>query len=292
MTSKLQAEPVLSIKAELGESPVWDEASDVLWWVDWSGGTVFRSDVRAGASVSFDVGADVAAVALTTSSGVVLAQSHGFTALDPTSGAVRTIANAEAADSPTRMCDAKPDPEGRFWGGTTALDGVSPVGGLYVLERDGRVRRVLDNVAVSNGLGWSPDHTTFYYIDSATQRVDAFDFDAAAGSISNRRMLVAVPPEEGMPDGLCVDGEGGVWVALWDGWQVRRYTPDGDLDVIVELPVARPTCCAFGGKDLSDLFITTAEPDSAEEREAQPLAGRVFAVRQDIAGRPADRVCL
>ena len=285
MARTLNAVPILEQRAELGESPLWDEAANVLWWIDWAQGIVYRSDVIAGTTTAFPVGPSVAALAPLPSGRIALALGHGFAELDPRTGRVRELARAEPEESPTRMCDGKCDAAGRFWAGTMALDEQSPIGVLFVLETNGRVRRVLDGVAVSNGLGWSPDDTRFYHIDTATGRIDVFDFDLAHGSIANRAALVEIPAGEGAPDGLTVDCDGYLWVALWDGWQVRRYSPEGKLDTVVELPVARPTCCALGGADLSDLYITTAKPDSADSRQTQPLAGKVFHARAPSPGR-------
>lgn len=282
-----EAAPALGRRAELGESPFWDAAEHALWWIDWSGGVVYRSDVVAGTTASFPVGPDVAAIAPAPGGRIAVALGHGFAELDPGTGQVRALALAEPEDTPTRMCDGKCDAEGRFWAGTMALDGSSPIGTLFALEPDGEVRRVLEGVTVSNGLCWSPDDTVFYYVDTATNRIDRFDFDLTAGTITGRRVLVEIAADEGAPDGLTIDAEGHLWVALWDGGQVRRYSPDGELDAVVELPVARPTCCALGGSDGRDLFITTAMPDSAAEREAQPLAGRVFVARAEVPGAPA-----
>ena len=289
MVRTLQAVPALTDRAELGESPVWDERDSVLWWIDWALGTVYRSDVAARRSETFSVGGSLAALALSPTGRIALALGHGFAALDPGSGRVRELARAEAEETETRMCDGKCDSRGRFWAGTMALDERSPTGALFVLEIDGTVRRVLNGVVVSNGLCWSMDDTRFYYIDSATGRIDAFDFDLTHGSIANRTPLVRIPEGDGDPDGLTIDREGYLWVALWNGWQVRRYSPAGALDTVIELPVARPTCCTFGGPQLRDLFITTAMPDAPDERRDQPLAGTVFSVRVEVPGRPAAR---
>jgi sugar lactone lactonase YvrE len=286
----LRATPVLEQRAELGESPLWDQTAGVLWWIDWAQDIVYRSDIIRGITNSFPVGPSVAAVALSSRGRIAVALGHGYAELDPETSQVRELARAEDEENPTRMCDGKCDGRGRFWAGTMALDEQSPVGTLFVMETDGSVRRVLEGVTVSNGLCWSPDNATFYYIDTATNRIDSFEFDLDLGSITNRTTFVDIPTTEGAPDGLTIDVDGYLWVALWDGWQVRRYGPEGQLDATIDLPVARPTCCALGGPDFRDLFITTALPDSAGEREAQPLAGRVFRARAAAPGFPS-HVC-
>jgi sugar lactone lactonase YvrE len=166
-----------------------------------------------------------------------------------------------------------------------ALD-ERPGGGALYRYADGVLDRVLDRVSLSNGIGWSPDGRTMYYVDSPERRVDAFDFDLAAGAIANRRVFVSL--DEGTPDGLTVDDEGGVWVALWAGWCVRRYMPDGALDAVVDLPAAKVTACCFGGDDGRTLYVTTASVDLAdEERRRQPHAGCVFAAYPGVSGPPA-----
>ena len=213
MTRTLEAVPILEDKAELGESPVWDEEEGVLWWIDWAQGLVYRTDVVAKESNTFHVGRSVAAVALSPTGRVALALGHGFAELDPVSGHVRELGRAEPDETETRMCDGKCDASGRFWAGTMALDERSPLGALFVMETDGRVRRVLDEVVVSNGLCWSLDNTKFYYIDTATRRIDVFDFDLARGTIANRAAVVEIPSGEGDPDGLTIDCEGYLWVS-------------------------------------------------------------------------------
>jgi sugar lactone lactonase YvrE len=276
--------PAFEVAAELGECPVWDPSSRSLWWIDWANGFVYRSDVASGDTTSYYAGAALSAVAPSPSGLVGLALGHGYAALSPTTGEVRPVARAEIEQAETRMNDGKCDAKGRFWAGTMAMDGASAIGALFALEVDGRVRRVLDGVICSNGMGWSADNSTFYYIDSGTYRIDVCDFDLESGTVSNRSTLIQLREDEGQPDGLIVDADGHLWVALWDGWQVRRYSPAGDLLCTVELPVARPTCCALGGHDLRDLYITTAMPDAAEDRQAQPLAGRVFTTRVETPG--------
>jgi sugar lactone lactonase YvrE len=188
------------------------------------------------------------------------------------------------------MNDGKCDPAGRFWAGTMALDERPRAGALYRLDPDGAVHTMLRDVTISNGLDWSDDGRTMYFIDSPTQTVDAFDFDVATGSIANRRTVVRIPIEHGTPDGLALDSDDGVWVSLWGGGAVHRYTATGTLDAIVHVPTPFPTSCTFGGDDLGDLYITTAWIQlAADERAGQPHAGSLFHVRSGARGRPANR---
>jgi sugar lactone lactonase YvrE len=160
-------------------------------------------------------------------------------------------------------------------------------GSLYRLDHDGRVARMVTGVTVSNGIGWSPDGTLMYYVDTLTGRIDVFDFDEAWGTITNRRTFVTVSHRAGHPDGLVVDVDGGVWLALWAGGAIHRYTPDGKMDLAIPLPVTHPTKCAFGGPDGRDLYITSAWIELTDaERAKQPLAGGVFVCRPGVEGQP------
>ncbi len=283
----------LDARAGLLEGPVWDPHAACLYFVDIMQGRVHRFDPALRTQRTFEIGAavgSVGAVALTERNDLVLAVRDGFARLNPRTGAVSKIADVEADRPNQRMNDGKVDPEGRFWAGTMALDETPAAGSLYRLDRDGRVHSMLPDVTISNGIDWSADAQTMYYVDSPTRRIDMFDFDLASGAISNRRALVRIPKEHGIPDGLTVDADGCVWVALWRGSAVHRYTPYGFLDAVVRLPTSCPTSCAFGGPDLSDLFITTAAMELSErERVEQPLAGGLFHCRQGVKGRRANR---
>jgi sugar lactone lactonase YvrE len=188
------------------------------------------------------------------------------------------------------MNDGKCDAAGRFWAGTMALDERGGAGALYRLDPDGHVETMIDGVTISNGLDWSDDGRLMYFIDTPTQSVDVFDFDLASGRIANRRSFARIDPVDGAPDGLTLDAEGFVWVALWGGSRVRRYAPDGALDSIVRVPATYVTSCAFGGADLGDLYITTARIKLSEaDRASQPLAGGLFRARPGVRGRPPHR---
>jgi sugar lactone lactonase YvrE len=200
------------------------------------------------------------------------------------------IASVEADRRDERMNDGKCDRAGRFWAGTMALDERAGAGALYRLDVDRRVSMVLSGVTVSNGLDWTDDGRVMYFIDSPLQTVDVCDVDPESGAISNRRPFVRIPPAQGTPDGLTVDAEGGVWVALWGGGAIHRYRSDGSLDAVIRMPTTHPTSCTFGGADLGDLYITTAAIRlSPLERSQQPGAGGLFRVRPGISGRPAQR---
>jgi sugar lactone lactonase YvrE len=219
----------------------------------------------------------------------VLALQNGFGLLDTDSGQVEMIADTEADQPGNRMNDGKCDSAGRFWAGTMSFKLDAGAGSLYRLDAEHRVSTVLSHVTLSNGLGWSPDDRTMYFIDSVTQGIDAFAFDPTTGSISNRRRLIDVASELGMPDGMTVDADGGIWVALWGGWAVHRYTPEGHLDRIVRLPVSQVTSCTFGGSDLRDLYITSAALQLEGDALArEPHAGALFCCRPGPVGLRAN----
>ncbi len=279
---------VVNAHAIVGEGPVWSAAEQVLYWVDIMSNLVHRFDPQTGADRTIDVGQPVGAVAVRDSGGLMLALRDGFGVLDLDSGRVEILAPVEADNRATRMNDGKVDSAGRFWAGTMAFDERAGVGSLYRLDRDYAVTRVLTGVSISNGLDWTPDDRTMYYVDTPTGGVDAFDYDGPTGEISRRRRLVTVPAEKGTPDGMTLDAEGYLWVALWGGWAVQRFAPDGALDRSVGLPVSNVSCCAFGGPDLADLYITSATFGLAEADLArQPLAGAVFRFRPGVRGRSA-----
>ncbi|MHB8958796.1 MAG: SMP-30/gluconolactonase/LRE family protein [Candidatus Limnocylindrales bacterium] len=284
-----RAELVLDARAIHGEGPAWDAASARLLWVDLLGARLHQTGPDGSdATVQFD--RPVCAVVPRAGGGLALALGDGFWLQGPDGDLRRVYAFAQPGPplGPVRMNDGKCDPAGRFWAGSMAYDGRAGAGSLYRLDPDWRVAEILRDVTVSNGLAWRPDGTTMYYIDSALQRVDVFDADPATGDIRNRRPAVAVPAASGTPDGMTIDDDGCLWVALWGGSSVHRYTPDGRLDTIVEVPCANATSCAFGGNDLRDLYITTSPLGLSEaDRAAQPLAGAVFRFRPGVSGPAA-----
>jgi sugar lactone lactonase YvrE len=278
-------ELVLDAGADLGEAPSWDAESRLLLWVDITGGLVHRFDPGTERDEVFEAGQPVGAAVPTSSGRIALAATSGFLLLDPATGSLERVADVEAEVPGTMMNDGKCDPAGNFWAGTKDIQGRRPLGSLYRLDADHHLSKVLTDVTISNGLGWSPDRRTMYYIDSTTYRIDAFDYDVTSGAVSNRRPHVEIPRSWGLPDGMTVDEEGFLWVAFWGGSAVRRLTPDGRGVFTVEMPVSLVTSCAFGGDDLSDLYVTSARNSlSGEQLMEQPFAGGLFRSRPGVRG--------
>jgi sugar lactone lactonase YvrE len=284
--------PGWSVAAEcrnlLGEGPWWDARTATLLWIDIDGRLVQRLDPATGRTVTRRVDQKIGAVMGRSGGGLAMALEDGIWVAETDAGPLRRVAPIEPDDAGTRLNDACCDRRGRLWVGSMAYDARPGAGALYRVDPDGSVERVLADLAISNGIDWSPDDRRMYFIDSATRRVDVLDYDLAAGRATGRRALIELPEDAGLPDGLTVDAEGCLWVALWDGWSVRRYSPSGDLERIVQLPVARPTSCAFGGPDLEDLYVTSASTGlSPSELADQPLAGSIFVVRPGVRGLEA-----
>jgi len=274
----------------LGEGVRWDARRNELLRVDILAGLVFRDRVDDdGGLVSVNTyrmsGSVGAITPIEADDGWLLAAGRGIIHLRP-DGSQRSI--AEVALAGTRMNDAACDPQGRFWAGTLSEDHRPGGGALYRLDRGGSIALMLEGLTISNGLGWSPDGSTMYLVDSGPRVIHAFAFDAALGTISGGRVLVTVPEEVGAPDGMTVDAAGDLWVAIYGGGCVQRYTPDGRLRDVLEIPAEQSTCCAFGGPGLTRLYVTTAtEGWSDERRRADPRAGLVYRLDTDAVGRPA-----
>lgn len=271
----------------LGEGPCWHAASQSLLWVDIIGKAVHRYWPATHRTTTYPMPSVVSAVCPNRSSGFMLLLEDGFWQADQQFENLERIASVHPSDGLLRMNDGKVDPSGRFWGGSMAYDASPGSGSLYVLDGTG-VTKVLSDLGISNGLDWSPDGQSFYFVDSLTRCLWVFDFDPSRGRISNRRTLIEFEESFGLPDGLTVDAEGCIWVAGWDGWRVHRYSPGGEYLGVIEVPAARVTSCAFGGNDLMDLYITTAtEGLTEEELELQPEAGSLFVTRVNAKGMAA-----
>ena len=280
-------EVAINAGALLGECPRWDAATGRLLWVDVEGRSLQLFDPASGddRSILFD---DRIGAAAPASDGAVLVALAGRLAMvDLDDESVRTLVEIPHGEG-LRMNDGVCDAAGRLWVGSLALDYAPGRGALYRYSSEEGLDRVLEDVTISNGIGWSLDGGTMYYIDSMAYRIDAFDFDLGTGEISERRPFAVIERGAGIPDGLAVDDEGGVWVALWGRAAIRRYSPEGELERVLDVPADNVTACCFGGEDGRSHYITTASVELPAERHSrQPLAGSVFVTDVGISGPPA-----
>ncbi|MCZ8517329.1 SMP-30/gluconolactonase/LRE family protein [Paenibacillus filicis] len=280
---------MVDARSVLGEGPSWDERSNVLYWVDIAGECLHIYNPSTNENAVVNIGQPIGAVAPCKSGGIVMALQHGFYSYDFDKRMMSFIVDPEADLPYNRFNDGKCDAKGRFWAGTMRVNKDVPnQGSLYCLDTDFTVRRVLSNLTISNGLGWSPDNQTMYYIDSATRKIMAYDFDLLSAELSNPRVAVDATGGIGGPDGMTVDEEGMIWAAIWDGYCVKRFNPDtGETLEIVSVPAARVTSCVFGGSGLSDLYITTARFGLSEQMLLeQPHAGGLFVQPTKVKGLP------
>ena len=284
-------ELLVDAHAQVGEGPLWDEERQVLYWVDILSSLLYIYDPATGENRALDVGQHVGTVVTRASGGLMLAVREGFASFDLESQELTLIANPEAHITGNRFNDGKCDPAGRFWAGTMAYENPTNQGSLYRLDTDLSVHEIFGDVAISNGIIWSLDHSTMYYIDTLRKNVRAFDYADDTGDISNERVIVNVPEEIGMPDGMAIDSEGMLWVAHYGGSCVSRWNPNtAQLLLKIDLPVTQVTACAFGGPDLDTLYITSAAQElDAAELERQPLAGGLFSIKTPYQGVPSFR---
>jgi len=274
------AEPVTDPICYHGEGPVWSELWGGLRWLDMLAGDVLSLNPDGSVSRRH-VAAVVAAVRPRREGGAVLGIERGF-ALEDADGTVTRLEELWS-DRSVRMNEGGCDPDGRFYCGSMAYDIREGAGTLYRLDPDRSVHVELEHVTVSNGLDWSPDGSLAYYTDTATHRIDVFDYDPMSG-LTKRRPFVDMTDEGALPDGLTVDREGAVWVAIANRSVVRRYTPDGKLDTVIEVPARKVTACTFGGEGLDELYITTSK--EGLEPGSDPLAGALFRVSVGPIGLP------
>ncbi|MCI3920735.1 SMP-30/gluconolactonase/LRE family protein [Paenibacillus sp. TRM 82003] len=276
---------VIDAKAPLAEGPNWDREKKLLYWVDIVGQSVHIYDPVSGEDRTIPTGMMTGAVVKRSAGGLAIAAEQGVYALDPETELLELLVGSGEADT-NRFNDGKCDAAGRFWVGTMPKAGGPPTGSFYCLEKDGRLRHLFGDVGCSNGIAWSPDKKTMYYIDSPTKQVSAFDVDPETGEIANRRVALTIPEGEGVPDGMTSDDEGMLWIAQWGGWKVSRWDPrTGERLSEIAVPAAQVTSCAFGGDELDELYITTARVGLDEEALAkQPHAGGVFRIKLGVSG--------
>ncbi|RFA27182.1 hypothetical protein CAI21_15135 [Alkalilimnicola ehrlichii] len=282
---------VLDAKAAIGESPVWAADEQALYWIDILEPALYRFDPATGAQSTWLLPEVVGSIGLRAGGGVVLALSTGLHLLDLDSGALSFLAPDPEDDEPaTRLNDGKVAPDGRFWFGS--MDDAQhnqTIGGLYRLDADHTCHPILNGVAISNGLAWSPDGQTMYHSDTSRQVINAYDYDLDTGNISNPRIL-AEGDATGRPDGGATDMEGYYWSAGVSAGVLNRWSPDGRLDRRIELPCPRPTCPCFGGPDMKTLFVTSLRAGLSEAELAKwPQSGGIFALDVDTPGVPVAR---
>ena len=281
----MDAVQVIGSQNALGEGPLWSTEEQALYWVDIDGKTVNRYWPSSEQRESFAVNANVGVIAFRKMGGFITAGSTGFAFWKIGIPILDLISDPEENNPGSRFNDGKVDRAGRFWAGTMTHEGA--VSALYCMNAELEVQKMEFGITISNGIGWSPDNRIMYYSDSLHYVIYAYDFDLESGEISNRRDWIRFSPAYGIPDGLTVDSEGYVWCAFYSGGKVTRFNPQGKIDEEIFLPVSQPTSCVFGGKDMSDLYITSAWLGlTEEERVEQPLAGDVFKVKTGTTGLP------
>jgi sugar lactone lactonase YvrE len=283
---KTQVECIVRANNILGEVPLWGAQTQKLWWIDIYAPALHSYDPRNNAHASVPLpGKIVGSFAMRQSGGMVIARNDGFFSFDPATGASSLIACPEPDKPEHRLNDGKCDRRGRYWVGSMHATIREPRGTFYRIDPDHSVHPMFDGFILPNSVAISPDDSTFYFADTLSFTIWAFDFDLDAGVLSNRRVFADTKSHPGRPDGSTVDTEGFLWNAEMAGGRIVRYAPDGRIDRTIPLPVSRPTSCGFGGSNLDTLFITSSSHGlTDEQRTAEPLAGSLFAVNVGVRG--------
>jgi sugar lactone lactonase YvrE len=287
--SELEAALVLDAKATLGEGALWHPAEKRLYWVDIEGRKLHLYDPATEEDKVWPVGERVGTVVPVVNGGALVALQNGIHFIDTNTGKLRYVTNPIKADD-IRFNDGKCDPAGRFWVGTMALDSREGAAVLYCMDHDGSIKQVLGKLSVSNGIVWTADRKTMYFIDTPTSKVQAFAYDQETGTISKERDAFAIPESEGKPDGMTIDENGRLWIALYGGGGVGCWDPEtGEMLLKVKVPAPHTTSCAFGGERLDTLYITTARDGlDKEQLQKYPHSGGIFALKPDAKGVPAN----
>ena len=283
----MQAKKTLHIPGtHLGEGPVWDHRTQQLWWVDITPGLLHCFDPKTKENKSYSLGQMLGAAVPCQEGGFVLALQHGLGFFSPETGDLKIITDPEHDRPLNRFNDGKCDPAGRFWAGTMMITPPREAeGSLYCLDTDLRVEKKLSGIKISNGLAWTKDNSTFYYIDTLTQKLQAFEYDLRSGAISRGETVLKFLPEE-FPDGMCIDDQDNLWIAFYGSSKVSCYNPrTGRQLAQIDVPAERTTSCAFGGKELDTLYITSAA------EKGDPLGGALFSLQPGVKGRPCNFFC-
>jgi sugar lactone lactonase YvrE len=278
----MKPELLFDAQATLGEGPIWVAPTQTLYWID-----ILNKRIYCGGDILIELDDLIGCIAPRKIGGLVLTQRFGFASLDLDSLTVTVLASLSDEPSNNRFNDGKCDPRGRFLAGTMDMGEKDPNGSLYSFEKNA-ITKLLSNVTISNGLAWSPDYRTLYYIDTPTREVRAFDYDLEAGAVANPRSIICFPDGFGWPDGMTSDTQGNLWIAMWGGAQVTKWNPNtGQLLEQIPVPAKNVSSCIFGGKDLNELYITSARVGLDEATLAQyPLTGGLFRIQTDVEGMP------
>lgn len=293
MADRITADPEFEYDAELGEGPVWDENRQHLWWVDLLKGKICCYSPADQTNKVYPAGEYTGAVALREKGGLVAALWSGFAFFDPDSGRIRKVTDPEPQKAGNRFNDGKCDSSGCFWAGTMKhnQNKGKGQGSLYRLNPDLSTERVLTGLTIPNGLAWDDQRGKFYHIDTGLRQIRSFTFKRETGVLSDPEVFKTFDGENGFPDGMAIDAEGGLWVALYAGGKVVRLHPENrTIDFEISLPVPKPTACTFGGKDLDELYITTGREFMTDGEIANaPLSGSLFKAAVPFRGLPASR---
>lgn len=284
--NKNKVELVLDTQSALGEGAIWNPETAELIWVNITDNILNFYNPNLNYNKEMLTGQMIGTVVPAEGGNYLIALEHGFYQFDPATGSKKFIADPEEAIKGNRFNDGKCDPAGRFWAGTMSLEGRQKAGALYRLDPDSSVHKMIDSVSISNGIVWSLDHRNMYYIDTPTQKVTSWAYDMQSGEISNPQTVIEVPAEMGAPDGMTIDEEGNLWIALWNGAAVGCWNPaTGELLQTINVPARNVTSCAFGDKDLGTLYITTARTGTSDEDLKKfPHAGGLFKTRPGVKG--------
>ena len=277
----MNLEIILDAKATLGEGPAWDSKTQTLYWLD-----ILEKRIYADTRILAELDDFVGCIAPRKNGNLLVGKRFSFADLEPDSGQVTVLASVNEPPQ-NRFNDGKCDPAGRFLAGTMDMNEKDASGTLYSFDGS-QVTRLLDGIRISNGLAWSVDHQTFYYIDTPTREVKAFDYDIANGQIVNPRVVIRVPESLGWPDGMTSDTEGNLWIAIWGGAQVTKWNPNsGKLLEQIPVPALHTSSCVFGGANMNELYVTSARAGMSEDNiKKYPLSGGLFKVVTNVEGMP------
>lgn len=286
----LTAKPIFDIKPEHGEGPIWCPITQKFYCVDLLKGIYYKVDWKIRTSIKYEIGQELGVMALCENNNIVVAVRDGFAFFNEETKTLQLIENSpEIKVRKRRMNDGAIDPSGRFLAGTMEYDGANPTGKLYSLDSHKKWQCLEEHIFIPNGMGWSPDATTYYMVDTFRNIMYAYDYNIETGDISNRRNHIQWGKDE-YPDGMTIDSEGGFWIAMWLGSKVSHFDSSGKWIEDIHVPVLHTTSCCFGGRDLKTLLITTSNLNlSKKEKKENPLAGRCFAFKTNTVGQKEPR---